>query len=345
MRTLTILKAGALTTLQDSGRYGYQALGLTPAGAVDDFASKIVNWLVGNDARQAVLEMTLLGAKLRFESACRIALGGADMGALLNGQPLANWQSHDIAAGDVVSFGSAQGGCRSYLAVDGGFDCPLILNSRATDLRGQIGGLAGRALQSGDRLSFGKPTLDYYFKTHLPLAAVPDYQTEKRICTLDGPQFDFFTADARAHFYKETYRVAADSNRMALRLQGEALATRAGSDIISDPLVFGSIQVAGDGQPMLLMADRQTCGGYAKIATAVSSQRTVLAQLKPGDQLTFECVDIARAQQMLRHYQRELTLLKEDITRQIAIRYSEPKRYEVRLAARAYRVVVQQLIE
>ncbi len=342
--SIRVIKAGALTTLQDGGRPGYQAYGVTVAGAVDDYAYCIANWLVGNDDAAAVLEMTLMGAELLFESDAIIALTGADLAARLNDQPLENWRSYRVAAGDRLRCGSAQFGCRSYLAVGGGIAGDLLLGSRSTDLRARLGGVAGRALRAGDVLPL-LATARPFVEAQLPSADIPHYGGVNQIAVLAGPQCTAFTTAEIEKFYGATYSVSQDSNRMACRLKGAAILAIDTSDIISDATVFGSIQIGGDGQPMLLLADRQTTGGYAKIATAITSQRSKLAQLRPGDELTFYRVDSVAARRQLLAYRANLNRIKDVIKSQLAVRYGQLRHFRVKLDGQSYCVAVREIID
>ncbi len=342
--SIRVLKAGLLTTIQDVGRFGYQAAGVTVAGAMDDYAYRIANWLVGNDANQAVLEMTLLGAELLFEVDSIIAICGADMAAQRNGKPLNNWRSYALSAGDVLSFGSAVSGCRTYLAVAGGIDCQMVLGSRSTDLRARLGGVDGRALQAGDVLPVKSRSQNDLLTTRLNERDIPQYQPINSIALLAGPQEEAFTEQARRTFYQSEYRVSADSNRMAYRLKGAALSTIEGSDIISDAIAFGSIQVAADGQPMIMLADRQTTGGYAKIATVISSERRRLAQVKPGDRLLFQNVDSATARRLLLDYKANLARIKSYIEAQAAYR-GKTKAFTVSVNGVGYSVEITEIID
>ncbi len=342
MNQIKVIKGGALTTIQDAGRHHYQAYGVTVAGAMDDYAYRIANWLVGNSATDAVLEITLVGPTLQFNSDCIIAITGAELGALINGVPIANWCSHAIKANDIVSFSLAQQGCRAYLAVSGGIVGRPILGSRSTDLRAKLG-VVGRALQQGDLLPIGASTYGSNIKTKLAAEKIPQYKDKHIINVIDGPQADHFSKAGIASFYNSIFRISSDSNRIGYRLEGPKIDTIGSSDIISDAIVFGSIQVANNGQPIIMMADRQTSGGYAKIATVISSDLSKLAQAKPSDEITFKCIDIETAQQKLKDYQQNLMRINADLTAQLKRAYGETIYYNISVKQRTYRVELQEI--
>ncbi len=282
-----VIQPGALTTVQDKGRFGYQRFGMSPGGVMDRAAYREANWLLANPDGAAVLEMTIAGAKLEILSNGRCAICGADMGATLNGAPAPRSKTFDVAPGDVLQFGMVKNGLRTYLAVGGGFDVPLVMGSRSTNLKCAMGGYLGRALQAGDEL-----------------AALPDsggevreltpkmYQTSIVLRYVAGPQQDMFPPEAYAAFNAAEYAVSPQSDRMGCRLDGGDLPVPGGTDIVSDGIAFGSIQVANSGQPIVLLADRQTTGGYAKIGTVVSDDLPLLAQALPGTKVKFMPVTV-----------------------------------------------------
>lgn len=280
-----VVQPGALSTVQDLGRFGYQRFGIGPAGVMDRTAYREANWLLGNPAGAAVLEMTLSGAKLEFLSAGRCAITGADMAASLNGAPAPRSRAFDVAAGDVLQFGLVRNGLRAYLAFGGGIDVPEVMGSRSTNLRCRLGGFMGRALTAGDELvalpdAGGEPR---ELPPHI-------YQPEIELRYVPGPQQDMFDAAAYQVFDNTAYVVSAQSDRMGCRLDGGNLPTGAGTDIVSDGIAFGSVQVANSGQPIVLLADRQTTGGYAKIGTVLSLDLPLLAQALPGTKVRFRPV-------------------------------------------------------
>lgn len=289
---ITVIKQGLLTTIQDLGRWGYQAYGMPVAGAMDRYSYCIANILVGNDVGAAAVEMTMLGAAFRFDREAWVSICGADMQATLNGEQIKNWSSFFVPAGSELVFANAVSGCRSYLAVHGGIDVPLVLESRSTYTRAGIGGINGRALKVGDILNVNKVADFFAIPRSLPVEFIPDYQNELKLRVLLGPQDDLFTAEGIFTLFNSKYTVTDAADRMGYRLEGAPIEHSGAPDIVSDALCQGAIQVPGHGMPIVMMADRQTTGGYAKIGTVIGPDLTRLAQAKPGDVLRFiQCSD------------------------------------------------------
>ncbi|SDC99958.1 antagonist of KipI [Melghirimyces thermohalophilus] len=298
-QAISVIKSGLLTTVQDLGRIGYQQYGMVAAGAMDPLALQVGNLLVGNPRGLAALEITLLGPVLRFERPCTIALTGADLSPRLNESPMPMWKRVSVKKGQKLSFGTPREGVRTYLCVQGGIDVPVVMGSRSTYIKGEVGGLHGRALQSEDQLPVGK-TDDRHQRPgvrgiQLSRKYRPCYGREIRLRAVPGPQEEAFTDEAVERFFREPYQVTTQSDRMGYRLDGPKLSHRSGADIISDATAPGSVQVPAEGQPIVLTADRQTTGGYAKIATVISADLFRLAQAGPGCQVRFERVSVDEA--------------------------------------------------
>ena len=291
--SIIVVQAGPLTTIQDKGRFGYQRSGIGQAGAMDQEAYAAANKLAGNLPGAAVLEMTMLGATLRFTEKYRCALTGAEMEAKLDGVPQERYKSFTVEAGQTLVLGFAKTGLRGYLAVQGGIEVPKVLGSRSTDIKSHLGGLEGRALKNGDELEVGEGDGMHPIYTSLP---VPDYPEEVVVRAILGPQDDYFTEKGNETFFKTSYAVTPQSDRMGIRLEGAAIENKAGVDIVSDGITFGSVQIPANGMPIVLMADHQTAGGYAKIATVVSADLPKLAQLKPGQRVSFRQCSVLEAQ-------------------------------------------------
>ena len=293
---LHIVNPGPLTTVQDAGRFGYMAFGIGPSGAMDQDAYEAACRLVGGDRGDAVLEATLLGPTIRFEGACLLALTGADMGARLDGEPLETYRAYPVQDGQTLVMGVAKTGCRGYIAVSGGLDVPVVMSSRSTNLKCQLGGLEGRALKAGDVLPAigGIPSSGAYTSIRKP-----ELLQSVTVRVIPGPQDDLFTENGLQTLWSSPYYVSTSSDRMGLRLDGPAVETVAGSDIVSDGIAFGSIQVTSAGQPIILMADRQTTGGYAKVGTVCSLDLPKLAQLKPGGEVRMQPITVQEAQSLL----------------------------------------------
>ena len=307
MKIIEVVDGGMLATIQDLGRYGYQRYGVPTSGAMDLFSLRAANRLVGNPDEAACLEMTLVGPRLRFVAPATIAVTGGDLGARLNGDVLPTWRSALVESGAELWFAGPQAGIRAYLAVAGALDVPLVLGSRSTYTRSKLGGLEGRKLQAGDTLHVAgdRPVL-LGGTLHLPAAQRPACGHTQVLRVVLGPQDDRFTAAGIATFFSSTYAVAPQSDRMGYRLSGPRIEHQRGPDIISDGTPFGAVQVAGDGVPIVLLADRGTAGGYTKIATVIGPDIPKLAQAVPGDTVTFESVGLDEAYAAVREQEDRL---------------------------------------
>ena len=300
---LRVIEPGPLTTVQDLGRYGYQSRGVPVSGVMDPVALRLLNRLVGNPDDAAGLEATLVGPTLVVEAEAEggvlVALGGAECDATADGMPVPPYRATWLPDGCRLVIGPARAGLRPILAVAGGIDVPLVLGSRSTFLRGAFGGLGGRALAPGDRVPVGVPVDPQGVSGRdglaLPPSARPPLETAVTLRVVLGPQADRFTDDAIETLRREPYRLTPESDRMGARLAGPRLAHRRGADIVSDGTTAGSIQVPESGQPIVLLADRQTTGGYTKIGTVVSADLPRLAQLVPGGEVRFQVVGLAEA--------------------------------------------------
>jgi biotin-dependent carboxylase-like uncharacterized protein len=296
LRAIRIVSAGPLATIQDWGRYGFQDRGVPVSGAMDREALGIGNSLVGNAASEAAVEITLGGFSAEFLRSVLFAVTGADLSARLNGSPLSCWAPHPAHGGDVLTLDQRQSGCRAYLTVAGGIDVPVVMGSKSTYLLGGFGGFQGRRLQSGDVLKCGEPqgpTLSGW-----PADLIPCYRADPLLRVVPGPQGQAVTAQGWNRFLTGEYRLTERSDRMGCVLEGPVITHRHGADIISDGTAGGAVQVPGNGQPIVLLADRQTVGGYAKIATVVSCDLPLLAQLVPGDLVRFTTVDLWQAREI-----------------------------------------------
>jgi KipI family sensor histidine kinase inhibitor len=292
-----ILDPGPQTTVQDLGRSGHLRYGIPPSGPVDQAAFILANRLVGNADGAAGLECTVGGPRFVAEAPCAIAVTGAALPLTVNGQDASMWTTLPLAAGDVVKLGPPRAGVRGYIAFSGGIDVPEVLGARATYLRGRLGGLQGRALQRGDTLRLFRASRPAARRV-LP-AAQPRLDLEPEIRVVLGPQDDRFTAEGIAALLTGPYEMLPQSDRMGARLRGPRIANRVGHDIISDGIALGSIQVPGDGQPIVLLVDRQSTGGYTKVATVCSFDIGRLGQVKPGQRLRFRAITLAEAHRAL----------------------------------------------
>ncbi|MGB9866366.1 MAG: 5-oxoprolinase subunit PxpB [Bacillota bacterium] len=292
---LEVLEPGLHTTIQDLGRFGYQKYGMPPSGVMDRFSAMMANALVGNNLGQAVLEVTLAGPRLKALRDLWVAVTGAEFHPQVNGKPVSQWETLHLREGDELHLGSASTGCRAYIAVKGGFAVPPVLGSRSTYVKGAIGGIQGRRLQRGDRLPCYQAVSTSQRALRLPESFRPVFGGECTVRAVPGPQDDYFTQEGLEAFFSQPYTVTPQSDRMGIRLSGAPIKHKGKSDIISDGIAWGSVQVPGDQQPIVLLADRQTTGGYPKIATTIWADLDLLGQLRPGDKLRFEKVDVATA--------------------------------------------------
>ena len=285
---------GAYTTVQDLGRFGYQKMGIPVSGALDTAACRLANLLVGNPETEALLELTIIGPRLEFFTAVDIALTGADMGMAINGVPAAAWRSHRVTAGDQVEVQQVTRGCRGYLAVSGGIQVPPVMGSRSTYAGGRLGGYRGRPLKAGDVLP-GSPAVPLPAVRQIDPGHVPELGGDVCLRLVPGPQDDFFDEGMNT-LLTSTYMVTPKADRMGCRLQGPEVLRRgqAPASIVSEPSMPGSIQIPADNQPIVLLVE-QTVGGYAKIATMISADRSKLAQATPGDSVTFEKITLDQA--------------------------------------------------
>jgi biotin-dependent carboxylase-like uncharacterized protein len=296
---LEVLDGGLLTTVQDLGRLGYERYGVPVAGAMDPFALRAANLLVGNPPDAAALEITLVGPRLRATEKCLIAVTGADLGLRVNGWDLPPWMALFVRQGWTVEFAGRRTGCRAVFAVAGGVDVEPVMDSRSTYLSGGFGGLEGRALRRGDLVPVG--ATDFHLPSRagrtLPRRLIPNYSDSPEARVVLGPQDDYFTEVGLATFLTGEYKVSLASDRMGCRLQGSQIAHKSATGIISDGIPLGAVQVPPDGQPIVMLADRQTTGGYPKIATVISADIPLLAQCVPGQSsVKFKAIGVEEAQ-------------------------------------------------
>lgn len=298
-----IVLPGAVMTVQDGGRYGYQETGIQVSGAMDQASFKKANYLVGNDETEAVLEVTLFGGTLEFTEDTITAITGADMEPVVDGDPVEMNCPLLIRKGQTLTLGMTRQGCRTYLAFAGGIDVPLVMGSRSTNLKCAFGGYGGRALKAGDVLKLGKPKLSF---DRVKKRRTKGIEAEKiiEVRAVPGPQQEYFTEAGEKAFYRGTYTITDQSDRMGYRLKGPLVESKNGTDIISDAIPLGAVQIPPSGQPIVLLADRQTTGGYAKIAVVCSFDIPKLVQGRPGDKVRFLKTDVKTAQKLYRKQER-----------------------------------------
>lgn len=297
MSEIVVLAPGMLTTVQDLGREGFGPLGVSPSGAADPISLRLGNRLVGNPEGAAGLEMTLLGGSFQFSQGAVAALTGSDFGATLDGHPLEPWGSFEAKPGQSLRLGPTRGGARAYLCVRGGISVQLFLGSASTHLLSGLGGHEGRALRKGDMLKIGASG-GAFRKRKLDRQTRDRLRPRRSLRVTPGPQSGWFSEAAQRSFYQSTYRVAEESNRMGLRLEGSPIPDGARGEMISEGVALGAIQIAGGGLPIILFVEQQTTGGYAKIANVVSADLHCLGQLRPRDEIHFARVDFAMARRL-----------------------------------------------
>jgi len=310
---IIIRSKGMLTTVQDLGRMGHQKSGIAVSGALDSRSYSLANLLVGNgsaaaleaNAGAAALEMTLMGATVEFTEANVVAIVGADMGATLNGQPTPLYAAFSVQKGDVLAFGLAVAGCRTYLAFAGGLDLPEVLGSRSTNLKCSLGGYQGRALSEGDSIPFAAPVASLPEMGKRVLPPEDFSSTSVLLRAVPGPQEAYFSGEGIQTFFGASFSVSARSDRMGCVLDGQVIPSASKTDIVSDGIPLGAVQISSDGKPIVMLADRQTTGGYAKIAVVASVDIPLLAQRKPGDTVRFSSISVAAAQKLFRQERKE----------------------------------------
>jgi antagonist of KipI len=284
--TLVVRRPGLLTTVQDLGRWGHQAMGVPVAGPMDTYAHRLANALVGNAASAATFEITLLGPDLEVDRPVRAALAGAAFDVTVNGAAVPTDRAFDVPAGGRLHVGARHGGARAYLAFAGGLDTPVVLGSRATHLVSRMGGIDGRAVQSGDMIAVGATPGGRAAEGRSVCGYLPT-GGRARLRVMLGPQDAWFARQALDALAADVFTVSARSNRMAFTLEGPPLPVARAGEPLSEPVPFGAIQVPSGGAPLLLMADRQTAGGYLKIATVILADLPIAGQLAPGDVVAF----------------------------------------------------------
>lgn len=325
--SISVLKPGLLTTVQDEGRFGYQQAGLVVSGALDAVALRTANLLVGNPAGAAGLECTLRGPTLRFETAALLALTGADLAASIEGRPVPLGRPVAVRAGALMTFGAPKTAGRAWLAVAGGVAVPLVLGSRATYLRAGLGGRAGRALLADDELPVGEwpATGQRLFASlapeksagwaaarwHFPAPPLASPGAPLVVRALPGPEYEQFAPASQQAFWAESFTVTTEADRMGCRLSGPVLHRLASTELLSSAVTFGTVQVPAGGQPIVLLADRQTTGGYPRLAQVITADWGRLAQALPGTRLRFVPAGLAEAQALyLAQEQRLRTLAR-----------------------------------
>ena len=312
---IRVLKPGMLTTVQDLGRTGYQSQGFSVAGVMDVRSFKIANLLVDNPENEPVLEFTLIGPTLEFTSDTIIAITGGDFNPTINGEPAPMYTAIYMHKGDILKFGSAVTGSRGYISFSSYLKVPTVMGSRCTNMKSSIGGFKGRKLQADDYIMFRIKRR--YLPFFLSRTLKPDEMDQEQVTlrVVMGPQDDMFTKQGIQTFLNSAYTVTNEFDRMGCRLDGPFIASKSGSDIISDGICFGSVQVPSHGKPIILLADRQTTGGYAKIATVASVDIPKLVQRKTDNKVRFKAITVYEAQKLLLDEMAEFDEMRKTIHR------------------------------
>ncbi len=327
--TATVSRAGFLTTVQDLGRTGYRASGVSVSGALDPHALRIANLLVGNDPSAAGLEVTLGKVRMQFTDDRLVAWCGGAFDAQIDETTLPSGRAGLIRDGEQLVIAAPDAGARGWIAISGGIDVPLVLGSRATDRRGGFGGFDGRALRDDDVLEFGPQpprAANIAEKLRGPRIGswLAPYEWSNPATTYDflriipGAGWSLFDKSAQATFLNEPYATSSDSDRMGIRLEGPMLARIEETDLLSEAVAPGTIQVPPSGQPILLLGDCQTIGGYPKIAHVITVDLPAAVQLRPGDSVRFVEVSLADAQQLFIEREREVARFRLGLELQTA---------------------------
>ncbi|WP_138755855.1 biotin-dependent carboxyltransferase family protein [Paenibacillus sinopodophylli] len=328
--SITVVRPGLLTTIQDHGRLGYQKYGVLQSGSMDTGAARAANLLVGNEEHEALLEVTFDGAEWLIGEDMLLSVCGAAMTITVDGEPLPLWRPVLVRAGAAFKFEACLSGCRAYVAVAGGLDVPIVMGSRSTYLRGAVGGYEGRALKSGDVLSARPPQLlskrilsllqgqrDKRFSAplwHAGHFAIASNMVDSIVRVMPGSHFGLLEIESRKAFFHQTYSISMQSDRMGCRLEGtEKLILIPHNELLSEPVAHGTVQLPANGNPIVLLADRQTTGGYPRIAQVAAVDIPIFAQLKPGDRFRFEAITHKDAEQLYMNSEQDIQMLKTAI--------------------------------
>ena len=312
VNTFEVLSPGIMSTVQDLGRFGCARYGVAASGALDGFAVRVGNLLVGNDENAAVVETTLMGLRIKVLRDTVVAVTGGDLQARTGGETLPGWRSHRVREGETIAFSGPLSGFRSYLAVAGGIHVAPVMGSRSTNLASGFGGFEGRPLRKGDILAVEpvKDAVRCADRGFMP-EAVPAYASPWRLRVVWGPQDDHFSEAGKLTFMSAPFTVSPDSDRTGIRLKGAVVARKPGMEesIISEGILSGAVQVPGDGQPIIILGETAS-GGYRKIATVISADLPLLGQITPGDEVSFEAVTMDEAIRALREMEEKIGKLK-----------------------------------
>lgn len=330
MTKMKILKTGLSTSIQDLGRTGYQKYGVPVSGVMDEYSHKVANILVANTLKEATLEATMLGPKIQFMGQQVIAITGGNLQPKLNNEPIQMWEKFTVQKGDILSFSGVKSGLRAYIAFAGGIDIDESMGSKSYYSRADL----GTKIEDGQVLNL--KTYKESINTKLDGKYIPVFEKEINCRVVLGPQEDYFTDEGIQSFFSSEYQVTNASDRMGYRLSGKAIEHKKTPDIISDGLSKGAIQIPGNGQPIVMMSDAQTTGGYSKIGYIIKSDLNKLAQLKPGNIVKFRKISIEKAQEEYLNYIKVF----DDIRSQLATKIDY---YKVTVNGNQYDVTVEEI--
>lgn len=338
MNVIKIINPGLYTTIQDLGRFGFQQYGMPVSGAMDEFAFRIGNILAGNSQNTPAIEFTYTGLTVEFQNSAHIAITGGDFIVSTDkGEHIPCWSTLYIEGGTTLSISSILNGCRGYLCIYGGFDIPKVMGSASTYLRAKIGGLNGHLMKAGDEIPY-LPQEGVPPSRLLPKAFIQKwYPSNSPIRVIMGPQDEAFTTEGIQNFLTGEYSVTKDADRMGYRLSGPPIAHKTGPDIISDGIAIGSIQVPGNGMPVIMLAERQTTGGYTKIATVITVDLPRLSQSIPGNILRFIPVSIEEGHTLLKEFYSDIDFI-DSMTYK-----SNKKYYSIQVKNKTFKVIVEEI--
>ncbi len=345
MGQIRILNPGLMTTVQDLGRYGFQQYGVSASGAMDQFSARLANILVGNDEHEGILEVTIMGPKIEFLNSEVIAITGGDLQPLINNKPINMNHSILVNSGDFLSFKGLKSGCRSYIAFAGGIDVPIIMGSKSTFLRAKLGGYEGRVLNPGDLLQICKPRASVSDLVGRKIEdGICDYSSKiVELRVVLGPQDDYFTKEGLETFFTSEYTVTNNCDRMGYTLEGQKIQHKDGADIISDGISMGAIQVPSKGTPIIMMADRQTTGGYTKIANVITVDLPKVAQAKPGDKIVFKKSSLEESHLLINKLEDKIVEIKKHLNTPKNVEVLNTRNFYLKVNGNPYNVKVEEI--
>jgi len=345
MEGFKVINSGIFGTIQDLGRFGFQQYGMPVSGVMDSYALRIGNRLLANKKNEAGIEIRTPGLFLEVLAKTAITITGANFNPKINNSLAPMWEALEVKKGDIISFNQIKNGCRSYLSVAGGIDVPIVLESKSTYVRGKIGGLKGRPLKKSDTINVGKPNqeIQNIIGRKVPAINIPNYHEKNEIRVILGPQDDHFTKDGLHAFLNSFYEITANSDRMGYRLKGPKIESKNSSDIITDGIPLGSIQVPRNGMPIVMLADRQTTGGYAKIATVVSVDIDKFAQMKPGNKVKFTQINLEEAHLLLGESEKKITEIQFEKKETTELKSGNARIFKVKIEEKIYKVEIEEI--